>query len=78
MLTWSQLGFHRKPVVVLDVADFFAPLFALADGAVVAGFLKDGHRSLAVRAATVDEALAALDAPPPPLQPKWIDRVEQT
>jgi uncharacterized protein (TIGR00730 family) len=73
ILTWSQLGFHQKPTVVLDVAGFYEPFFALADGAVKAGFVKEVHRSLAVRATTVDEALAALEELPPPPQPKWID-----
>ena len=78
ILTWSQLGFHRKPAVVLDVNDFYAPLVALIDGAVDAGFIQPTHRTLARRATTVDDALAALVEPLPPTQPKWIDRIEQT
>ena len=27
MLTWNQLGLHAKPVVLLDVDGFWAPLF---------------------------------------------------
>src|SRR6266404_9183331 len=28
-ITWAQLGLHNKPVGLLDVADYFAPLRAL-------------------------------------------------
>ena len=71
-LTWLQLGIHAKPIVVFDVDGFFEPLFALADRAVGAGFLKPVHRAAAVRATTVDEVLAALAAPPATPEPKWL------
>jgi uncharacterized protein (TIGR00730 family) len=72
VLTWLQLGIHAKPVVVVDVAGFFGPLFALADGAVTAGFLRQSHRDAARRAATVTDAIAMLGSPPPPPETKWI------
>ena len=72
VLTWLQLGIHAKPVVIVDMGAFFAPLFALADGAVAAGFLKQSHRDAARRVETVAEAIAMLDAPPPPPESKWI------
>src|SRR6476659_9409503 len=39
-LTWSQLGLHRKPVGLLDVEGFWAPLIALARHAVEEGFVR--------------------------------------
>jgi uncharacterized protein (TIGR00730 family) len=74
ILTWAQLGLHTKPVVLLDVDGFWAPFAALLDAIVAAGFLRPIHRDLARRASTVPEALALLDAPPPPPVHKWIDR----
>jgi uncharacterized protein (TIGR00730 family) len=76
ILTWAQLGEHAKPVVILDVDDFFQPLFELFDRAVEERFVKPEHRALANRAASVDEVFELLAKPPPPPQPKWIDRVE--
>jgi uncharacterized protein (TIGR00730 family) len=74
ILTWGQLGLHVKPVVLLDVEGFWTPFGSLLDGAVAAGFLRPVHRDLAHLAASVGEALAVLELPPPPPVHKWIDR----
>jgi uncharacterized protein (TIGR00730 family) len=39
ILTWRSLGYHDRPVGVLDTAGYFQPLIALLDHAVDAGFL---------------------------------------
>lgn len=72
-LTWLQLGIHAKPIILFDVDGFFAPLLALADQAVRAGFLKPAHRDAAVHADSVTAVLAALSAPPAAPVPKWLD-----
>lgn len=46
ILTWAQLGFHRKPVGLLDVLGYFDPLLRLCDQAVTEGFLAPEHRAL--------------------------------
>jgi uncharacterized protein (TIGR00730 family) len=74
VLTWSQLGLHAKPVVLLDVNTFYDPLFAFFDAAVEAGLLRPVHRQLAQRAGGVDEAIALATTPTPPTPHKWIDR----
>ena len=52
VLTWLQLGFHSKPVGILNVAGFFDPLLAMLDRAVSEGFLRSEDRALVL----VDEA----------------------
>jgi uncharacterized protein (TIGR00730 family) len=74
ILTWGQLGLHVKPVVLLDVDGFWTPFGALLDVAVAAGFLRPVHRDMAHVAASVGDALALLESPPPPPVHKWIDR----
>jgi uncharacterized protein (TIGR00730 family) len=74
LLTWNQLGLVRKPVVMLDVDQYWAGLFDWMDGAVSSGFVRTSHRMLAQRAHTVDEALALALAPSPETPNKWIDR----
>ena len=75
IMTWGQLGLHAKPIVLLDVDDFWGSFLDLLDTAVAAGFLRPVHRDLARRAGTVNAALGLLDAPPSPPVHKWIDRI---
>jgi uncharacterized protein (TIGR00730 family) len=48
VLTWCQLGIHRKPVALVNVAGYFDPLIALLDNAVGEGFLSQKHRRLLI------------------------------
>ena len=73
VLTWNQLSFIRKPVVVLDVAGFYAPMLEMFERAATAGFMRAEHVALAQRATTVDEALAIATAPAPLSVSKWAD-----
>ncbi len=76
ILTWGQLGLHRKPCGLLNVAGFFDPLLALLDHAVAEGFLRPAHRNLVLVAAAPEELLDKLAAYEVPPLPKWIERRE--
>jgi uncharacterized protein (TIGR00730 family) len=69
MTTWAQLGIHRKPVVVLDVANYFAPLRSFVARAVTDGFIAQAHAALIGYAQTAAEALDKLSAYVPPNRP---------
>jgi len=56
ILTWSQLGFHGKPVGLLNIGGFYDPLLALFDRAVEDGFLHPKNRAMAL----VDTDIEAL------------------
>ena len=43
IVTWGQLGIHRKPIGVLNVAGYYDPLVALLEHAVAGGFVGDGE-----------------------------------
>jgi uncharacterized protein (TIGR00730 family) len=74
IVTWAQLGMHRKPIAVLDVRDYYAPLFQLLDRASNEGFVRPENRGLVVRAESVGELFEALERfVPLPLE-RWIDR----
>ncbi len=60
VLGWAQLGLHTKPIILLDVADYWQPLFAMLDRAVQEGFLKEANRQHALRAASVAEIFTIL------------------
>jgi uncharacterized protein (TIGR00730 family) len=44
-ITWSQIGNHQKPVGLLNVRDYYAPLLAAMDHAVAEGFVFPEHRN---------------------------------
>ncbi len=60
ILGWAQLGLHSKSVILLDVADYWQPLFAMLDQAVEEGFLKPQNRGHALRATSVTGVLTIL------------------
>lgn len=47
-ITWSQIGFHSKPVGLLNVSGFHDPLIAFVDHAVRQGFIKPKYRELMI------------------------------
>ena len=57
VLTWAQLGIHRKPCGVLDVLDYFHPVRQFLDQAVAEGFLMPEYGSLLISGRTPKELL---------------------
>ena len=60
VLTWSQLGIHKKPCALLNVAGYYDPLLRLFDHAVDEGFVKPVNRKLVLSHAEVGSILDAL------------------
>ena len=75
--TWSQLGLHSKPVVLLDVDGFWEPLTAQLDRMVGAGLLKPASRDLIQQTGSAGEALAILAAAQPARPEGWITAEER-
>jgi uncharacterized protein (TIGR00730 family) len=70
--TWSQLGLHSKPIVLLDVDAFWEPLVSQLDRMVSIGLLKQANRDLIGRAHSPEEALTVLASAEPSHTEKWI------
>ena len=60
VVTWSQLGLHRKLTGLLNVGGFYDPLVRLVDHAVQEGFIKPKHRELLVIEERPDVLLSRL------------------
>ena len=72
-ITWAQLGLHRKPIGLLNVAGYFDRLLALVEHAIAERFVHEGHRALLLCADDVDALLDAVATrPPPPAPRKWL------
>ena len=76
VVTWTQLGLHRKPCGLLNVNGFYAPLAAFIDQAVTEGFIKPVHRAAIVVDSDPVRLLDTLGTIKLPDVPKWIDRTE--
>lgn len=72
--TWGQLGYHAKPLGLLEVNGFFDPLLAFLDHLVQERFVRQPHRDMLQRAASPAELVDALAAWKPLAAPKWVDR----
>ncbi len=74
VLTWAQLGLHRKPHGLLNVAGFYDPLLAFFDHAVTENFIRPAHRRLVHAETNPGRLLALLAKTRPPNLDKWIGR----
>jgi uncharacterized protein (TIGR00730 family) len=59
IMTWAQLGHHRKPIVFGNIAGFWDPMLALIDHMTAEGFIHTAHL---VRPLVVDRADAIVAA----------------
>ncbi|MCW4113945.1 TIGR00730 family Rossman fold protein [Aurantimonas sp. MSK8Z-1] len=70
IMTWGQLGRHRKPIAIADVGGFWRPLAGLLDHMHGEGFIHTAHQ---VRPLVIERAEAIVPAilkaaPPPPAE----------
>ncbi|WP_371231174.1 TIGR00730 family Rossman fold protein [Pseudomonas sp. QE6] len=72
--TWGQLGYHGKPLGLLEVNGFYEPLLTFLDHLVQERFVRPQHREMLQRGATPAELIDALEAWKPLAAPKWVDR----
>lgn len=76
ILTWAQLGEHRKPCGLLNVAGYYGPLLTVFEHMVGQGFLAERHRSIVQVETNPEDMLDALSRYVPPDTVKWIDKTE--
>lgn len=46
ILSWAQLGIHKKPIGILNISNFFAPLLVLLQKSCTEGFMKESNIKL--------------------------------
>jgi uncharacterized protein (TIGR00730 family) len=74
VLTWAQLGFHRKPCGLLNVAGFYDRLTGFLDHAVAERFLGAEHRAMLLVESDAQTLVARLAGHRPPQVSKWLDQ----
>ncbi len=64
LLSWRRLGLHAKPIVFLNIQDFWAPLFDLFGHILTQDLVPDEFAECWRSVATVEEVLTALRTMP--------------
>ncbi|HKJ34229.1 MAG TPA: TIGR00730 family Rossman fold protein [Balneolales bacterium] len=60
IITWSQLGIHNKPIGILNIDDYFEPLFDFIVHAHKNGFIREKNMKLFFQAKSIDECFTKM------------------
>jgi uncharacterized protein (TIGR00730 family) len=74
--TWAQLGLHRRPCGLLNVAGYYDDLVRFLDHATTSGFIRAEQRGMLCVEREVDALLARFDGYAAPAVEKWLRREE--
>jgi uncharacterized protein (TIGR00730 family) len=75
IMTWRQLGLHQKPIVIVNINEYWSPLLSLIDNMVDNGFARADDRLYMHVREGVDEVVEALESAPRELispNTKWM------
>ena len=59
-VSWAQLGYHEKPVGLLNVAGFYDQLVAFNKQMIETGFIRAAHAKILIARNTLDDLLEAM------------------
>ncbi|GAA4280062.1 LOG family protein [Gaetbulibacter aestuarii] len=74
MLTWGQLGLHKKPIGILNVNGFYDDLISFLDHTVTKGLLKAVNRDMLLVSDNIDDLLSKMKTYQPKITGKWITK----
>ncbi len=74
MLTWSQLGLHKKPVAVLNINGFYDSLLALIQTMVDKQFLRKEYQQMILSSDNIDDLLEKIKNYKAPQVEKWMTK----
>ncbi|MCB1813788.1 MAG: TIGR00730 family Rossman fold protein, partial [Candidatus Competibacteraceae bacterium] len=74
IITWAQLGLHRKPIGLLNGAAYYDHLIAFLEHTVAEGFVREPHFQALLVDDEPQQLLQRMAAYQPPASTKWIKR----
>ena len=77
VVTWLQLGIHRKPCALLKVAGYYDALLALASHALAEGFLRSAYKEMLIVEENPARLLGRLEVARVPTEIKWVGLKER-
>ncbi|MBV1922610.1 MAG: TIGR00730 family Rossman fold protein [Flavobacteriaceae bacterium] len=73
ILTWLQLGLHKKPIGLLNINHFYDDLLNLLENMVRKGFLSMENYNLLIVDSSIDSLLKKMSEFKDPKSPKWLN-----
>jgi uncharacterized protein (TIGR00730 family) len=74
VLTWGQLGLHRKPCGLLNTRGYYDGLLSFVEHSIHEAFVRSEYRSMIAVSRSPGELIDQLDAYVPSAVEKWLDR----
>ncbi|NSL88051.1 TIGR00730 family Rossman fold protein [Chitinophaga sp. Mgbs1] len=74
MLTWGQLGLHKKPIALLNINGFYDALNQLSQTMTDQGFLSAPNRSMLLCSNSIDDLLTQMENYRAPEKDKWLTK----
>ena len=74
MLTWAQLGLHKKPIAILNVNDFYDELLFMLKTMVDKGFLKQINLEMLIVSQDIEDLIIQMKNYKAPSEGKWINK----
>lgn len=74
MLTWAQLGLHKKPIAILNIDGFYDSLITFIQTTVDKGFLKEVNQKMLIVSDNIPELLDKMKNYVAPTVGKWISK----
>lgn len=74
IVTWAQLGIHRKPCALLNVGGFYDNLIAMFDHSASQNFIRPEHRELVLIENDIEKLYELMKNYRPPFVEKWLDK----
>ena len=76
ILTWGQLGLHKKPIALFNVAGFYDPLLHMINTMVHQGFLKEENKNMVIVSDDIEDLLHQMKVYEAPKVGKWVVKKE--
>lgn len=73
VVTWAQLGMHKKPCGLLNVCGYFENLIMFLNKAVSEKFLREEHREMIFIHESPEELIDQFESYVPPAVNNWMD-----
>lgn len=65
VITWKQLGLYLKPIVIVNVDNFFTPLLAYLEQLIEERFMRPIHRNIWIVVESPEDVLEAIEKAEP-------------